>query len=154
MLLLDFFGIGIPTPPSSRSLSPPPTETSHEKPLDMSSNVFGREQRSSSFSLKRPYGSASDLPDSSLIDQMLSYHNFDVMGPSEGDLPLDNTVSNTVEMSVNDSRLFQSSRQSETTRGATSSSDVWGIEDKPSFQIHLSVHSLSVTFNKPEHPFC
>ena len=158
MVLLDFFGIGIPTPPSSRSPSPPPppVETTNEKPPDMSSNVFGREQHSLSFGLKKPFSSAVNLPDSSLIDQMLSYHDFDMMAPNEGSIPEGNSVS---EASMNDSRFFQSSHQaySEAAINARSvSSDpstVWGIEDKPSFQIHLSVHSLSVTFNKPEHPF-
>ena len=158
VVLLDFFGIGIPTPPSSRSPSPPPpSETASEKqqPLDMSSNVFGREQRPLSFSLKRPFNSVTNLPDSSVIDQMLSYHDFDVM--ATGSIPPDSPPSNIMEGSVNESRLFQSSHQtfSETTMKSVSSdtSSVWGIEDKPSFQIHLSVHSLSVTFNKPEHPF-
>ena len=158
MVLLDFFGIGIPTPPSSRSPSPPPppAETTNEKPLDMSSNVFGREQHSLSFSIKKPFSSAVNLPDSSLIDQMLSYHDFDMMAPNEANIPEGNSVSET---SMNGSRLFQSSHQaySEATLNARSvssdSSTVWGIEDKPSFQIRLSVHSLSVTFNKPEHPF-
>ena len=158
VVLLDFFGIGIPTPPSSRSPSPPSSETASEKqqPLDMSSNVFGREQHSLSFSLKRPFSSVTNLPDSSVIDQMLSYHDFDVRtggGSISPDIPL----SNIMEAPVNESRLFQSSRQtfSETAMKSVSSdaSSVWGIEDKSSFQIHLSIHSLSVTFNKPEHPF-
>lgn len=155
VVLLDFFGIGIPTPPSSRSPSPPPSETVNEKqqPLDMSSNVFGRGQHSLSFGLKRPFNSVTNLPDSSVIDQMLSYHDFDVTG----NVPPATPPLNTIEGSVNESRLFQSSHQtfSKTTVKSTSSdaSSVWGIEDKPSFQVHLSVHSLSMTFNKPEHPF-
>lgn len=159
MVLLDFFGIGVPTPPSSRSPSPPLADTANEKPLDMSSNVFGREQSSVSFSLKRPFSGAVNLPDSSVIDQMLSYHDFDVMATSEDNIPPDNSMSNTVEGSMNDSKLFQSSYQtlSETafkTKSMSSDpSSVWGIDDKPSFQVHLSVHSLSVTFNKPEYPF-
>ena len=156
-MLLDFFGIGIPTPPSSRSPSPPPSETTSEKqqPLDMSSNVFGREQHSLSFSLKRPFNSDTNLPDSSVIDQMLSYHDFDAL--ATGNVLPDSPPMHIIEGSVNESRLFQSSHQtfSEITIKSMSSdaSSVWGIEDKPSFQVHLSVHSLSVTFNKPEHPF-
>ena len=159
VVLLDFFGIGIPTPPSSRSPSPPPppAETTNEKPPDLSSNVFGREQQCLSFNLKKSFGSAVNLPDSSLIDQMLSYHDFDTMAANEGNIHESNSMS---QASINDSRLFQSSHQthSESTINARSvsggdASTVWGIEDKPSFQIHLSVHSLSVTFNKPEHPF-
>jgi len=150
-VLLDFFGIGIPTPPSSRSPSPAPAETANEKqqPLDMSSNVFGREQP------KRSFNSVSNLPDSSMIDQMLSYHNFDLMAPS--DMSPGIPASNTVEDLINNpSGLFQNSLNDMVgvTKSASSDmSSVWGIEDKPSFQVHLSIHSLSVTFNKPEHPF-
>lgn len=159
MVLLDFFGIGIPTPPSSRSPSPPPAEVPNDKLLDMSSNVFGREQRSSSFSnLKRSFNSAINLPDSSLIDQMLS-HDFDVMGTGEGSIPPDNSVANIVEGFASESRLFQSSHPTlsetavNTKLASGDPSSVWGIKDKPSFHVNLSVHSLSVTFNKPEHPF-
>ena len=154
-MLLDFFGIGIPTPPSSRSPSPPPpSETTSEKQqlLDMSSNVFGREQHSLSFSLKRPFNSATNLPDSSVIDQMLSHHDFDAM--ATGNVPPGSPSLNIIEGSANESRLFQSPHQTFSVKSMSSdTSSVWGIEDKPSFQVHLSVHSLSVTFNKPEHPF-
>ena len=160
VVLLDFFGIGIPTPPASRSPSPPPAESANEKqqPLDISSNVFGRDQRSLSFSLKRPFNSVSNLPDSSVIDQMLSYHDF-AMSPGDSNIPPDSPMSNIAEGTLNESRLFKSSYQtfSEMTASKKSvssdASSVWGIEDKPSFQVHLSVHSLSVTFNKPGHPF-
>lgn len=156
MVLLDFFGIGIPTPPSSRSPSPPPAETPSEKQhlLDMSSNVFGREQRSLSFNLKRPFNSVTNLPDSSVIDQMLSFHDYDTV--TECTIPPESPV---LEGSLNKSGLFKSSYQTfsevttKTKSGSSDASSVWGIEDKPSFQVHLSVHSLSVTFNKPEHPF-
>ena len=154
MVLLDFFGIGIPTPPSSRSPSPPPSETTSEKQLrpDMSSNVFGREQY---LSLFRPFSSVTNLPDSSVIDQLLSHQDFDATTSGDGD-DLQILPSNVLEGSAS---LFQSSHQTLSDTSvkmksvSSDPSSVWGIEDKPSFQIRLSVHSLSVTFNKPEHPF-
>ena len=154
-MLLDFFGIGIPTPPSSRSPSPPPSEATSEKQQrpDLSSNVFGREQHSSLF---RPFSSVTNLPDSSVIDQLLSHQDFDVTSAGESDDLLEIPASNVVEQSAS---LFQSSHQTfsdttvKTKSVSSDPSSVWGIEDKPSFQVHLSVHSLSVTFNKPEHPF-
>ena len=36
--------------------------------------------------------------------------------------------------------------------GTTSSSSVWGVEGKMSMELALNVRSLTVTFNKPEHP--
>ena len=35
---------------------------------------------------------------------------------------------------------------------STSSSSVWGVEGKMSMEVCLNVRSLTVTFNKPEHP--
>lgn len=160
VVLLDFFGIGIPTPPSSRSPSPTPAETpsGKQQPMDTSSSVFGRDQYSLLSNAKRPFNNISNVPDSIVIDRMLSYHDFDSTPPGEVNMPLD-SPSNTIDGSLSSSRFFPSSRQtvSDMTVNTKSTSSetvtsVWGIEDKPSFHVHLSVQSLSVTFNKPEHP--
>ena len=39
-----------------------------------------------------------------------------------------------------------------TTTASSSSSSVWGVEGKLSVEVCLNVRSLTVTFNKPEHP--
>lgn len=36
--------------------------------------------------------------------------------------------------------------------GRSASSSVWGVEGKMSMEVCLNVRSLTVTFNKPEHP--
>lgn len=166
MVLLDFFGIGIPTPPSSRSHTPPPEEAANEQQhssMDMSSSVFGREHRSSSFNLRNSQSGSSNMLGSVMIDQMLSHDmlSHELLGHSHGNTPNESPMSSITGDPMNDSWLFRSSYQtfndpSLPSRMQSSSSDVssvWGCEDKPSFQVNLCVQSLSVTFNKPEHPF-
>ena len=163
VVLLDFFGIGIPTPPSSRSHSPPPETASEQQQgsVDMSSSVFGREHRNSSFNLRNSLSSSSNMLGSVMIDQMLSRDmlSHELLSQSGCNTPSESPMSSITGDPMNNSWLFRSSYQTlhdaSSHLKSTSSdvSSVWGCEDKPSFQVNLCVQSLSVTFNKPEHPF-
>jgi len=164
VVLLDFFGIGTPTPPSSCSHSPLPPEVASEHQqgsIDMSSSVFGREHQSSSFNLRSSLSGSSNMLGSVMIDQMLSHDmlSHELLGHSGCNTPSESPMSSITGDPMNDSWLFRSSYQSLRDTGShlkSNSNDVssvWGCEDKPSFQVDLCIQSLSVTFNKPEHPF-
>ena len=162
VVLLDFFGIGIPTPPSSRSHSPPPEAANEQQQgsIDTSNSVFGREHRSS-FNLRNSLSGSSNMLGSVMIDQMLSHDmlSHELLGHSSCNTPGESPMSSITGDPMNDSWLFRSSYQTlsdaRSCMKSTSSdvSSVWGCDDKPSFQVNLCVQSLSVTFNKPEHPF-
>lgn len=108
VLLFDYLGIGVPTPPSSPSHSPPTFDFS---PVD--------EDGLGLYSLK---------PDGSVY----------ITSQNKPDPETSRTSSRTTPEKV---EMAESQR-----------STVWGAEGKLSVNVSLKVQSLTVTFNKPEHP--
>jgi len=131
VLLLDFLGIGVPTPPPSRSTSPDfmeserSSEMSEEMkaaPASQSEQTTGADQKDSVLSQLRLHQSLGANPPSTL---------------PRGDAAIDSQCSEPL-----DSRLSQQQEKV----------SVWGVEGKLSLRCKLNVKSLTVTFNKQEHP--
>lgn len=171
VLLLDFIGIGIPTPPSSRPESPDPEEwaESRDQPHGAGGNGSSpnaKEQKvtfnTSGASSKRPNADVllSDAKDVlSHAQRGLHVHASVCHAPHPGGRGLaskrnqEDVLENRAFSDLSGMRgsLFMASSSSGRISQDQGSS-VWGVEGKISLQVKLNVNSLTVTFNKPEHP--
>ena len=137
MVLFDYLGIGIPTPPPSRSATPEPpqpnlkTPSTDENVMTGSTHIPGVDRSLLEDALE--FTSLGSDPTSSL------YRSAWQSLPSE-------TV---VEVQPPEEEQSLSPQQVE---GEQDGNTVWGVEGKMSMGVELRVKSLTVTFNKPEHP--
>ena len=173
VLLLDFLGIGIPTPPPSRPDTPveerPFIEDDHTPPPRGSDppEKGSKKRTDLDDSFLRDAQDMLSLGDDSEIEDTLymSTHNNNNMmpGPSPQDgrgatptehdssaIPKARVLSDLSDMQEAYSHSVLSGGGALDDGGAGSS--VWGVEGKLSVQIQLNVNALTVTFNKPEHP--
>ena len=167
VLLLDYFGIGIPTPPSSRPSSPdhdrsfsgeeqPPKES--DEPINMAapSSVSIDESLLSDARLE----TGEDSLYVSSFQSLKSNNQADVLRPKSLKVQRDSSSSSPKSKYLADLSNIQEAyiTSSEASASTTDSPDVeqkssvWGVEGKLSVRVKLNVNSLTVTFNKPEFP--
>lgn len=172
VLLFDYLGIGIPTPPSSRP-STPTTEDSYYPesfglPAEFQLNPPTAERLQPGFAATHPSkedaGLRHPLSSSVLIGRTLTEdaRDFYSLGSDEGSIymstfqkPPDELTESENEAGVEKLSAAQESLESQFSEGGEEigmKSTVWGVEGKMSWDIVLHVRSLTVTFNKPEHP--
>lgn len=149
MVLFDYLGIGIPTPPTSRGVSPTPLD---EEYLGTGKGVNDECVITGSTHVPRV--------DRSLLEDALDF-------ASLGSVPASSLYASawqslsaqreTVTES-NEQRCSSSASSEEETwlprleGGAQTKNSVWGVDGKLTMGIDLNVKSLTVTFNKLEHP--
>ena len=178
VLLFDYLGIGIPTPPPSRPDTPMDEDFEFETPLAGSFQFASPPPRSkwpqTQFS-DAPPGDTSANVESSLYYTMWNVSNIDrslqedaldfcSLGSDESNprwqtaQPQEN-IKTGVNLSEDLTLTPQESLGSHVsvdmsakTPESELKSSVWGVEGKMSWDIHLNVRSLTVTFNKPDHP--
>lgn len=172
VLLLDYLGIGIPTPPSSRPESP--TTDQEEGP----SFVFN-DTREEGLSFKARTNESIATEGLFQEDAAAARPEMDPQEGTPVDSFLDSVYLSTCpEMTRNQDTSLSSSLEGDISGNrhnlgtvlpdlsamqgvadnltATASeepkSSVWGVEGKLSMAVKLNVDALTVTFNKPEHP--
>ena len=185
VLLFDFLGIGVPTPPPSRpssaepsevgsraNLQPPPSLSLHPESATTRTNPdeFASAldesllQDAIDFS---SLGSGNDLQRSSSDQQTYSLYDegkvtssttFVSAAPVISDIEVASIRSGTAssEATITSSSLGKNVPPTDSSGGFSGDgrgrSSVWGVEGKMSMEVTLNVKSLTVTFNKPEHP--
>ncbi len=144
VVLFDYLGIGIPTPPSSRPPSPEPCEPlPNELPTTGSSHIPSVDRSLLEDALE--FTSLGSDPASSLYRSAWKT------------LTPDNEVATPTSSSPKKDPLppvtepLEGSGE-EPLEGSGEEGSVWGVEGKMCVGVELSVKSLTVTFNKPEHP--
>ena len=168
VILFDYLGIGVPTPPPSRpsSAEPPGGTLSNFEPppslrIDAESTLTGQSVAFMSALDESLLQDAIDF--SSLGSELASGGNLQRQSSSgvnlsdiAGGIPTGLDVgedSLTSGMSSKEGGLgVGEQRPPVGGAGATPTSTVWGVEGKLSAAVSLNVKSLTVTFNKPEHP--
>ncbi len=178
VLLLDFLGIGIPTPPPSR-----PDTPTEERPFTKQDSSPPRRKNP----VEEINSRSSERSKGRIIDDSLLQDARDMLS-----LGADLDPENTLYMSAHptpSSAHFQARQETTPTRydhdeggvaipkarvlsdlsnvqeaysnsvltspdgeSKDAGTSVWGTEGKLSAEVKLNVNSLTVTFNKPEHP--
>ena len=178
VLLFDYLGIGIPTPPPSRSTTPTNEEETYSPPqVPQSRSDFAPQQQTPPPSSAAGRGLAP-LTTSAQVDQSLLEGVLDLfsISSSEGntqslytsarqDLPSSEEPMDTVQQPGTSAekegtgnedclKLEEEEEPEKTSKGfdEAGKSSVWGVEGKISMEVGINVNSLTVTFNKPEHP--
>ena len=157
VLLLDYLGIGIPTPPPSRPVTPDPEHVptgSQNPPRDEEASF-------------KASGESSDNPLRSLIDNSLMNDARDLLSlgsDKENSLyvsmpqileenHMETTASeDKITSDLSNVQLAYSMTSTLSEDNSLKDSTVWGVDGKMSVCVKLNVNSLTVTFNKPEHP--
>ena len=162
VLLLDYLGIGVPTPPSSRQVSPDPREmpppgfksgTGETSSGHVQSSKMVDSCNQTNFFIDESL--LCDLQDFQSLESNIntttasSYQNLWFDGVHARDnvgLPgrtgLPSPICTAQEASWPDFTDLEFAQKS----------SVWGVEGKVSLRCRLNVNSLTVTFNKQEHP--
>ena len=145
VLLLDFLGIGTPTPPPSRPASPSPEDLGRRSSSSVTpSNIFVEQKPPSSTPLQ-----------SSMIREMMEQDAevFYSLTPNQT-APAASLRPST--LAASDSRgkrgEIPKDQPSPNDKGMTSSRSVWGDESKIRMRVLVHIRSLDVTFNKTEYP--
>ena len=169
VLLFDYLGIGVPTPPPSRPSSAEPPDllegplTSFEPPTSLLSVDPGTTlmAQSSAFVSALDHSLLQDAMD---FTSLGSENGFGTLqsgtfgrAPSLGEGKVTSQISSdfTVEgSSLNSVPSTETSIGREQVQPHVHAADstVWGVEGKISMEVTLNVKSLTVTFNKLEHP--
>ena len=169
VLLFDYLGIGIPTPPPSQPNTPtsedsffseskespvhfqfPPDQDSEEMPSTMDAGL-------------KPAVASLSAVDKSLLEDAIDFCS---LGSGENsiymstwqELPERGTsrASEPDIAAMSDRSTLQEfslgSARTEEEGDMEPKSTVWGVEGKMSWDVGLNVRSPTVTFNKPEHP--
>ena len=157
VLLLDYLGIGIPTPPPSRPETPEPEEAHPPKDHRGETITLGGEKIPSGPSQTR--GASGESISSDAKDALggsLYVSTYQTL-PEEGQghditegsakTSILTDLSGIQEAFSNASTPLSAGHPSRDQGGS-----VWGMEGKISVRVKLNVNSLTVTFNKPEHP--
>ena len=181
VLLLDYLGIGIPTPPPSPTSSLLVLEEEEEETQQQQQQQqqqtqqqhYHQQQHELLMTTDQPadgvQGTSSvpaSLPISGLEQSVSGDMRHTVSHPNTTDPHLPHSTalsatspegslytsawSNPLHSPCDNTSSRLPSLSGETPDEKPGS--VWGVEGKLSFDISLNVHSLTVTFNKPEHP--
>ena len=154
MVLFDYLGIGIPTPPPSRSMSPDLQD--RDEPLYFHADKGVTDENLMTGSTHVP------LVDQSLLEDALDFTSLGSVPASslyasawqslstEREHREDNTANEQRKCLSSDSD--EDSVYAGTDEEVQAGNSVWGVDEKLSMGIELNVKSLTVTFNKPEHP--
>lgn len=160
VLLFDYLGVGIPTPPPSEPASPTGSEKSGEgvEPCTTWSTIApgscGVDATATPIATpppdpRRDEDSSFPLHMSVKIDQSLQQDAFDFFELVK-DAAIDGEEDVGVGESVaNDPTPLDDGEEESTLKPH---GEVWGVEGKMNAKVVLCVKFLSVTFNKPEHP--
>ena len=145
VMLLDFLGIGTPTPPPSRPASPSAEELGRRPGSSVTSPVIFPDQQHTS----------TPLQSSMMIKELMErdaevFYSLAPKQSTEAKLPRPSTLapSDTREK-MGEIPENESSPHHDGEGGVRS---VWGDETKIKMKLHVHFQSLDVTFNKPEHP--
>ena len=139
MVLFDYLGIGIPTPPPSRSATPEPPQpdskhlSTDENFMTGSTHIPNVDRSLLEDALE--FTSLGSDPASSLYRS--AWQNLPTITMSDDAPPPEEEVRSLSPPDV---------------KGTQDGNSVWGVEGKVNMGIELRVKSLTVTFNKPEHP--
>ena len=162
VLLLDYLGIGVPTPPPSRPATPDLRPPGNEP----GKGVFPSSIQGSDTASKMASHELTNL----IVDESLfnDLKDFQSLNASFSGAPTDSLQKNSdryredirvtpgskaVPDSSGDTPGVQSGSNPRTTGlDLSHRSSVWGVEGKLSLKCKLNVNSLMVTFNKQEHP--
>lgn len=138
MVLFDYLGIGIPTPPPSNPETPPP-EQSTLTPTESDNNIIT---------------GSTHVPnvDRSLLEDALEFTSLG----SDPSSSLYRSAWQSLSTHSEPAEELPPSLEDNTSlpdfEGTQIGKSVWGVDGKMSVGVELSVKSLTVTFNKPEHP--
>ena len=170
VLLFDYLGIGIPTPPPSRPSTPEPPhldsntdqDTTPQKNFDPQTFTQYRSDSELNFETQMTQSSLftsavdqSILEDARDMASIGSNGGVGMFSNSSQSYPVreGGEASETERQSLRpDSLSFDSLASFQDKNELDSQSGVWGVEGKTSMEIGLNVKSLTVTFNKQEHP--
>lgn len=146
VLLLDFLGIGTPTPPPSRPASPSPEDLGRRTSSSVtSSNILVEKKPPSSTPLQ-----------SSMIREMIEQDAevFYSVAPKQTDATAASLRPSTLAASDTRGKRGESPEDQHypNDKGMTSSRSVWGDESKIKMRAVVHIRSLDVTFNKTEYP--
>ena len=175
VLLLDFLGIGIPTPPPSPSSMLLEVDEEEEEETQQQQHQQQHQQQQQT---QHAFSSLlMSRLDHSLNQDALDFGSLPTSGQtphsvgeasarlrptglsasldknlymSAWDNPLELTPENSSWKLPTPSKTVEDSEPSVDAPNTVGT--VWGAEDKMSLDISLNVRSLTVTFNKPEHP--
>lgn len=168
VLLLDYLGIGIPTPPPSRPETPEPEvdEPAQVRWSDAitlgGQNIADTHTFSSSDQAKRAMGERG-MDDSLLSDSkdmgslyLSTYQTLPEEGHGQDEgRGQDDKAGTGIVTDLSGLQEAYSMVSTPASGGRVSRDQgvsVWGMEGKVSVWVKLNVNSLTVTFNKPEHP--
>jgi hypothetical protein len=154
VLLLDYLGIGIPTPPPSRPESPELEATTQPPQVPEGESVGQTVDPLGDRGRGGVDGSVvSDAKNMLNLGGSLYMSTYQTL-PEEGG-GNDDTESSTETGTVTDISGVNTSASTPGSGGRISRDhgvSVWGVDGKISARVKLNVNSLTVTFNKPEHP--
>ncbi len=137
VVLFDYLGIGIPTPPPSRSATPepPPMTVPNEHVMTGSTHI--------------PSVDRSLLEDALEFTSLGSDPSISLYRSAWQDLPSHDETAVPNQPSPENSL---SPPLIDPLDGGEDEKSVWGVDGKMCVGVELSVKSLTVTFNKLEHP--
>ena len=137
VVLFDYLGIGIPTPPPSRSATPEPPPITVPSELVMTGSTH------------IPSVDRSLLEDAMEFTSLGSDPSISLYRSAWQDLPSHDETSVPNQPSPENSL---SPPLIDPLEGDEDGKSVWGVDGKMCVGVELSVKSLTVTFNKLEHP--
>ena len=174
VLLFDYLGIGIPTPPPSRPDTPTNDDFEFEPPLEASYRFASPPPKAEGFQSQysdAPRTETTENVEASMYYAMRNVSNIDKslqedaldfcsLGSDESNARWQ-TAQSQESISEGPGALSEQISQDEDSLISAGirvqspgelKSSVWGVEGKMSWDITLNVRSLTVTFNKLEHP--
>lgn len=166
VLLLDYLGIGIPTPPPSHPDTPDGERAFPAQDREPGNGPASRDQGIGRVSSEHSTSRVAGLVDESLLSDARDLLSLDAeVGNSMYTSAYQSIPSGGREKTPETGGAFElggfsdlSNIQEEYSHVTTPLSggrvggSVWGVEGKLSLQVKLNVNSLTVTFNKLEHP--
>ena len=145
VLLLDFLGIGTPTPPPSRPASPSPEDPGSRATSSATSSNFFVEQKLPSTPLQ------SSMMIKELMDQDAEV--FYSLAPKQTTAAASLRPSTLAPSDTRGNmRKIPEDEPSPNHKGESASRNVWGDESKIKMKVLVHFRSLDVTFNKTEYP--
>lgn len=161
VLLLDYLGIGIPTPPPSRPETPEPPEPEavepHQNHTGETITPGGEKVPSEPLEAREVSDKFTPTDTKNTLGASLYMSTYQML-PEEGQGHDTTGGSSTRTGILADLSGLQEAHSDVSTPASAGHSgkdqglSVWGTEGKISVKVKLNVNSLTVTFNKPEHP--
>lgn len=156
VLLLDYLGIGIPTPPPSRP-DTPDCEDTFPGPA-VKTGLKGRATDAGGGRGSKKKRDAmedsllADARDMLSLDESLYVSTYQAMGDGDPGGASDESALPLRDRSGGKRTAAPDTGDTGEQNRDEGPSSVWGVEGKTSLRLKLNVNSLTVTFNKPEHP--